>query len=340
MARKPRIEYEGAAYHVMSRGNRGADIFVDDEDRALFLETLAEAARRSAWEIHAFVLMRNHYHLLLVTPNANLVEGMRWFQGTFTQRLNGRHRWRGHLFQGRYKAQNIDRESPGNYFLTVADYIHLNPARAGMIGRGGSRWKTLGAYPWSSFPLYLGAKRKRPGWLRVEAVLGESQCRDESRGRRRYGEYLEGRAKAQSRQGREEGELLKGAWCLGAEGFRDRMLDRVEKLASGKRKESIRGEEVREVGERRALELIAQAMRRLGLKRAELSRLQKSDPRKQAIAWYIRSRTTVATRWIANELSMGDASSVSRAAAVFREAKSRDVRRLKAKLMKNSGFRD
>ena len=76
MARKPRIEYEGAAYHVMSRGNRGADIFVDDKDRRLFFDTLDEACGRTAWEIHTFVLMSNHYHFLLVTPRANLVEGM------------------------------------------------------------------------------------------------------------------------------------------------------------------------------------------------------------------------------------------------------------------------
>ena len=144
MARKPRIEYEGAAYHVMSRGNRGANIFVDDKDRGMFVETLGEVCGRMAWEIHAFVMMVNHYHFLLVTPQANLVAGMKWFQGTFTQRINARHRWRGHLFQGRYRAQNIDPSNDNGYFRTVANYIHLNPARAGMVGEGGRKeWPTL-----------------------------------------------------------------------------------------------------------------------------------------------------------------------------------------------------
>jgi putative transposase len=108
VARKPRIEFPGASYHVMSRGNGGADIFCGDKDRRLFLDTLGESCQRSDWEIHAYVLMRNHYHFLLVTPQGNLVDGMKWFQGTFTQRFNAVHRRRGHLFQGRYRAQNIE----------------------------------------------------------------------------------------------------------------------------------------------------------------------------------------------------------------------------------------
>lgn len=342
MARKPRIEYEGAVYHVMSRGNRGADIFVNDRDRRLFIETLEEATERTAWEIHAFVLMRNHYHFLLETPNANLVDGMKWFQGAFTQRMNARHKWRGHLFQGRYKAQNIDEESADGYFLTVADYIHLNPARAGMIGRVQSNWKTLRAYPWSSFPLYLEPKRKRPEWLHTEDVLAESHCKDDAHGRRRYGDYLEKRVLAESRPGREEAEAVKGGWFLGGERFRDRLLDRIEEITADSEKESIRGEGVREVGERRALELMKEGMRILGLNRQQLGRLRKTDLRKQAVAWHIRSRTTVSTRWIADQMSMGDPSSVSRAAGVFRGSERGDgeVWDLKRKLMKNSGFRD
>ena len=108
MARKVRVEFEGATYHVMCRGDRRENIFEDDLDRARFLETLREVCRRTGWKIHAYVLMSNHYHWLLETPEANLVAGMRWFQSCYTARYNRRHRKAGHLFQGRYKAMLVE----------------------------------------------------------------------------------------------------------------------------------------------------------------------------------------------------------------------------------------
>ena len=126
MARALRIQYPGAVYHVMSRGNQGCEIFRDDGDRTLFLETLEEACVQTGWSVHAYVLMGNHYHALLETPEANLVSGMKWLLGTYTQRFNSRHKVFGHLFQGRYKALIVDGEQD-NYFQTVSTYIHLNP---------------------------------------------------------------------------------------------------------------------------------------------------------------------------------------------------------------------
>jgi putative transposase len=108
MPRQPRIEYAGAVYHVMCRGDRGEDVYADVEDRHCFLATLATACMRTGWRVHAYVLMGNHYHLLLETPEANLVAGMRWLQGTYTQRYNLRHGVGGHLFQGRYKALLVE----------------------------------------------------------------------------------------------------------------------------------------------------------------------------------------------------------------------------------------
>ena len=100
MARPIRIEYAGAVYHVMARGNQGQPIFADDLDRKRWLETLAETWEKTGWRIHASVLMRNHYHLLAETPEANLVAGMKWLQGTYPQRYNSRHSVIGHLYQG------------------------------------------------------------------------------------------------------------------------------------------------------------------------------------------------------------------------------------------------
>src|SRR5437867_7944536 len=110
MARPLRIEYAGAVYHVMARGNQGQRIFADDGDRRVWLATLRDAWRRTGWRIHAWVLMGNHYHLLLETPEANLVSGMKWLQGTYTQRYNARHRKRGHLFQ--FVPSKVERVGP------------------------------------------------------------------------------------------------------------------------------------------------------------------------------------------------------------------------------------
>lgn len=321
MARKPRIEFEDAAYHVMSRGNRGANIFVDDDDRRLWLDTLGEACRRMAWEVHAYVLMGNHYHLLLVTPRANLVEGMRWFQSAFTQRINARHRWRGHLFQGRYRAQNIDPESSEGYFRTVADYIHLNPARAGIAGATQSkRRKTLAAYPWSSLPLYLGKKSARPPWLEVESVFVEHSLRDDARGRRQYGELIQDIATNETGRGEEEGRVRSG-WYLGAQRFRERLLDRLEAAsAQVKRKRaSVSGEAVRHVDEREAARLLFEGKRLLQITGMRLDRLPKNDMRKQALAWMIRTQTSVPAAWVCERLQMGHVANVSRAVKRMRE---------------------
>ena len=172
MGRVPRIEFEGALYHVMSRGNRQEDIFLNDGDYRLFMDVLDEACARTGWRIHAFVLMRNHYHFLLETPEPNLVDGMRRLQGTYTKRFNVRHKLWGHLFQGRYKALVIDPQQ--DYFKTVGNYIHLNPARAHCFD---PKSQLLQDFKWSSYPLYL-SKELRPAWLDVSRLLGAHGLED------------------------------------------------------------------------------------------------------------------------------------------------------------------
>src|SRR5438132_8198755 len=110
MPRKLRVEYPGAIYHVMSRGDRREDIYLNDVDRHDFLKTLAEACEKTGWQVHAYCLMRNHFHLVIETPQPNLVGGMQWLPGTYTSRFNRRHKEFGHLFSGRYKAIVV--ESP------------------------------------------------------------------------------------------------------------------------------------------------------------------------------------------------------------------------------------
>lgn len=160
MARPIRIEFAGALYHVTSRGDRREPIYEDDLDRERFLELLGQVAQDFNWVCHAWCLMSNHYHLVLETPDGNLSKGMRQLNGVYTQYSNRRHQRVGHLFQGRYKAILVDRDS---YLLELARYVVLNPVRAGMV-------KEPGAWPWSSYRSMIG-ERPAPAWLATDGLL-------------------------------------------------------------------------------------------------------------------------------------------------------------------------
>jgi REP element-mobilizing transposase RayT len=127
MARKLRLEFPGACYHVINRGNYRSDIFRTERTKSAFVTCLFEACAKSAWLLHAFVVMRNHYHLAIETPEGNLVLGMKWLQATFANRFNGWRQERGHVFQGRYKALLVQEGDP---LGLVCHYIHLNPVPA------------------------------------------------------------------------------------------------------------------------------------------------------------------------------------------------------------------
>ena len=198
MPRAVRVQYPGAIYHVMSRGDRREDIFLDDVDRQDFLKTLAEACQKAGFEIHAYCLMRNHFHLVLETPNANLVAGMAWFLSTYTIRFNHRHKLFGHVLSGRYKAQLVEGSGTG-YLRTACDYVHLNPVRARML----QPEERLLSYPWSSFGAYLAAPEHRPGWVRVDRLLGEHGIREDTpAGRQRFEQWMERRRAEEAGVGR------------------------------------------------------------------------------------------------------------------------------------------
>ena len=313
MARKARVEFEGAVYHVLDRGDRREAIFKDDADRRRFLETLGEACARTGWRIHAYVLMSNHYHLMIETPQANLVPGMRWFQTTWTMRFNTRHRLSGHLFQGRYKAVVVDAQE-SRYFAVLSDYIHLNPVRARMVHLDGR----LFDFPWSSYPLYA-ARKGRPVWFEPRTVLGEMGFEDTAAGRRAYAERMRARAVeelTQEHEPTERSELRRG-WCLGGEGFRERMLRVLDATAEKLRRPRLSPMDAsvqRDHGLDEARRLLEEGLRCLGVEREELPRLKKGDPRKAALAVRIRARTTVPNAWIAEHLQLGHVSRVNQCA--------------------------
>ena len=220
MARKLRVEYPGALYHVMNRGDRQEPIFKDDEDRQRFVKALGEACAKTAWQVQAYCLMPNHFHLVVETPQPNLVAGMKWLLGTYTARFNRRHKLAGHLFSGRYKALLVDGSGNG-YLRTVSEYVHLNPSRAGLVAME----ESLKVYPWSSWPAYLLVPAQRPDWLRVDRVLGEYGIpKDSAAGRRQLEAVMETRR----REGQDSAyDPIRRGWCLGDEAFRQELLARM-----------------------------------------------------------------------------------------------------------------
>jgi REP-associated tyrosine transposase len=162
MARPLRIEFPGAVYHVTSRGNERKAIFRDDQDRRVFLDILANATRRYNWLCHAYCLMDNHYHLLIDTPDGNLSIGMRQLNGIYTQRFNQRHNRVGHLFQGRFKAVLVQKDS---HLLEACRYVVLNPIRVKRVQKP-EEWI------WSSYAATAGRTRPHP-CLATDWVLSQ-----------------------------------------------------------------------------------------------------------------------------------------------------------------------
>lgn len=334
VARKARIEYPGAVYHLLSRGNQGQEIFRDDPDRKRFLETLTEACEKTGWQVHAYVLMPNHYHLLVETPEPNLVAGMKWLQGTYTQRFHARYRTFGHVLQGRYKALIVD-GSENDYFQVVSTYIHLNPARGGLIRVGET---PLHHFVWSSYPAYLLRPAQRPPWLRVDRVLGSVGIpSDDTAGRRGYEAYIEGRVlelgQAEGREAlKEEWGAIRRGWYLGGVSFRDRLDGLLEKVMLGKDRGSYSGAPREAHDEAAASALLDRAMVAVGLDEGGLERLPKGAPEKQVLAWWLRRRTTVSRRWIAGRLRMGDTSRVTQALAAVERGSDRELTRLRQRV--------
>jgi putative transposase len=319
MARHIRIEYPGAMYHVMARGNRLERIYRDEEDHRFFLKTLSEACEMTGWRIHAWVLMSNHYHLFIETPEANLVAGMQWLQNTYTRRFNTRHRQWGRLFGDRYKAVLV--EGGGYYYQTLLDYIHLNPVRAAMI-RHGSGQSVLD-YPWSSLAGgYSLAPRKRAPWLAAADGLQVFGFADTTAGRRRFTERLDRRAVEEGAQqagvplleADVDGRCsqLRRGWDWGTQTFSERMLKLGKKIIGRQKSRVYRSAaERRAHGEMQAQQLLAEGLRAAGLKEKLLAAMPGSDQRKVALAKLIWERTTVSQNWLADRLGMKSAANVS-----------------------------
>jgi REP element-mobilizing transposase RayT/predicted DNA-binding protein (UPF0251 family) len=211
MARPLRIQYDGALYHITSRGNARKAIYRDDEDRRIFLDTLLNVNKRYNWICHAYCLMNNHYHLIIETPDGNLSKGARQLNGVYTQIYNRRHHRVGHIFQGRYKAILIEKES---HLLEVCRYVVLNPVRAKAVERP-EEWR------WSSYRGTSGLEKPHP-CLTIDWVLEQFSTR-KGTAEKKYREFVEAGT----------GEVaiwkkVKGGSILGEDEFVETLMDYIK----------------------------------------------------------------------------------------------------------------
>jgi len=250
MTRPVRINIAGGWYHITSRGQRRQAIYYDDKDRAEFLDRLEEATKRYGVEVHAYVLMPNHYHLLIRTPKANASEAMQWLNNGYGMWWNRRHGQVGHVFQGRFKSILVE---DGGWVLSLSRYLHFNPVAVNSLGMGKrekkaegmglkkasaeivkARLETLRNYRWSSYRAYAGYEKAR-SWLRMQEVLAHVKG-----GRPGY----RARAEDQLRQGHCEDvwSTLKWGVVLGSATFAERVRKRAAIVRESRGRRALQNE--------------------------------------------------------------------------------------------------
>ncbi|MEN9840879.1 MAG: hypothetical protein RL376_679 [Verrucomicrobiota bacterium] len=306
MARKLRIAYPGALYHVINRGNYRADIFESDAAKKAFLTTLWEAADKANWRIHAYVIMRNHYHIALETPDGTLVEGMRWLQSTFAHRFNRFRKESGHVFQGRYQAIVVQDFA---HLATVVNYIHLNPVRAQIVAPADAA-----TYPWSSLAL-LPSPTRPPRLDLSTGLKGAGSLTDSPDGQRTYLDYLTWLATADAKQKELEFARLSRGWVIGGRDF-------VKALAQDHKEQwaqtSAFEQDAHAAREAAWEQILATHLKTLGCDAEAAKRDRKSAAWKVAIAATMRRDTTATNVWLTEQLNMGAADGVSRYVAEAR----------------------
>jgi REP element-mobilizing transposase RayT len=304
MPRKLRIEYAGACYHIINRGNYRQSIFAGEGAAEAFERCLAETCERCGWRVHAFVIMRNHFHLAVETPQANLSAGMKHLQGTWANRFNRYRGLQGRPFQGRFKALHVE---AGHALAQVAHYIHLNPAKARVIAAERSaqfRWSSLWWFP----------QKKRPAWLVAETVLAEAgNLADTAAGWRRYGDYLAWLGATSVREREEKFGRLSRGWAVGTQTFRQNLLADLQAQGADVEHAARPGESE---GDRRTIRdevwsaSLATAATAAGLALDQLGG-RKSDPDKVLLAAVLKASTDVSNGWLSARLQMGAPASAS-----------------------------
>jgi putative transposase len=301
MPRPWRVEFAGACYHVINRGNYRRNLFTGKGAAEAFERTLDEAAVRFGWRVHAYVVLSNHFHLAVELTEPNLSHGMKWLQGTWIRRYNGFRKLIGRPFQGRYKALLVE---PGEALGRVCHYIHLNPVRAKLV-----KPAAAAKYPWSSLPKFPAG---RPAWLEAGTVLAEAGgLPDTAKGWQKYLGYLEFLAEDEPAKKTLVAENLSRGWCVGGKEFRAEM--KKEHLVRGAEVERFAGLEPEAVRAERT-GLWEERLRALAkAAKVDLTKLaaQKSHPDKVRLAAALKQSTSVSNAWLAERLQMGQPASAS-----------------------------
>jgi putative transposase len=302
VARRPRIEFPGATYHVLNRGNYRADLFDTSGAAQAFTDCLFETCERMEWRLHAYCLMRNHYHLGVETPRGNLVTGVHWLQSTFGNRFNRFRGEHGRAFQGRYQAILVE---PGIHLARLVDYIHLNPVRAGIIDL-----PQLEQFRWSSYRHFIRGRTARPAflvcedWLRAAGPLADSPS-----GWRAYNDRLAWLMADEGRQKAAAFEQMSQGWAIGSEDFQENLslsFQRMQKASDWG------GKSMSEINRREWQRLFDKALRALAHNVSNASSQPKAAPWKIAIATWLKQRTGVSNPWLTERLFMGPPDAVSR----------------------------
>lgn len=306
MARPPRIEFEGARYHVLNRGNYRHAIFSVDGAGECFEEVLFRGCGRFGWVVHAYVILSNHYHLVLETPEGNLVVGMQWVQSTFANRFNRLVAERGHVFQGRYRALLVE---DGDYLLRVVNYVHLNPVRAGLVELAHLRGYELG-----SFPKFF--RKRCPDCLRSEDWLSlAGGLKPTGSGMRCYHQYL---ALCQEndpqRYKRAYLDLCRG-WYVGTRQGREAILKKFLRQPP----EVGNACQVARFGEAGGEVLLSAGLSCLGKTPADIHTARKGARWKVVLGAWIKGQCGVSNRWLSERLNMGNPCNVSRMLAAERK---------------------
>ncbi|MGH8161053.1 MAG: transposase [Gammaproteobacteria bacterium] len=297
MPRKVRLEYAGACYHVINRGNYRRHLFAGKGAAESFITCLLEAAERFGWRVHAYVVMSNHFHLAVETPEPNLSDGMQWLQGTWARRFNEFRSERGRPFQGRYKALHVE---PGHALAQVAHYIHLNPVRAGVVPA-----ERLLDYRWSSLVRFVG--RQRPKVLAAGTLLRESGgLADTPGGWKRYVQYLGVLGEEDAKRREEKFGWLSRGWIIGTEEFQDRLRRDYTALTEGGQRFELAGGDRMAHRQLRAL-LWEDTLRALAQRwKLSLDQLptQRSAPAKVKLAAAMKQACSVSSTWLTQRLQM------------------------------------
>lgn len=300
MARKLRIQFPGALYHVINRGNYRSDVFASDGAKTAFLGCLDEVCGKTGWRIHAWCLMSNHYHLAVETPEPNLSDGMRWLQATFAARFNRFRQISGHLFQGRFKAPLVEEGEP---LANVCHYIHLNPLRAGIVDE-----ERLLDYRWSSLR-WLMNPRSRPSWFAPTVALdGAGALRDDPRGRRMYVDYLKWMGLDDLLKKKAQFETMCKGWAFGSLDFKRALLKDHDLMRAVLELDDGDAVEAKKLA---WVTVVSSCLESLGKSEEDLRTDLKSARWKVAIAMYMNERSLTRNGWLAERLQMKSPKSVS-----------------------------